>query len=71
MHDLGGWLSGTCRFGEDPRSSVASKRFPLSKERLARFRFAWSSSWVGAGCPEWICESRSRLFAWTNKGWRL
>jgi hypothetical protein len=27
--------------GKDPRSSVASKRFPLSKERLARFRFAW------------------------------
>jgi hypothetical protein len=39
MHDLGtGWAAIADR--SQSRSSVASKRFPLSNERLARFRFA-------------------------------
>jgi hypothetical protein len=41
MHDLGLRLGGFGRPMRNSRSSVASKRFPLSDEWLARFRFAW------------------------------
>src|SRR5579871_406709 len=40
MHDLGVRLGSSRCQADGPRSSVASKRFPLSDERLARFRFA-------------------------------
>jgi len=55
-----------------PRSSVVSKRFPLSNEQLARFRFArvcWRDAADGTGSPQWICGA-DRGFART-KGWRL
>jgi hypothetical protein len=39
------------------RSSVASKRFPLSNERLARFRFAWGFRMQG-GYPDRNLRSR-------------
>src|SRR5581483_2033258 len=58
MHDLGGGLGSSRCQSDGPRSSVASKRFPLSDEWLARFRFArivfrgTRASPAGAGTPE-------------------
>jgi hypothetical protein len=40
MHDLGGCSARFAPVGQKLRSSVASKRFLLRDERLARFRFA-------------------------------
>jgi hypothetical protein len=40
MHDLGAGPNSERWAVFDPRSSVASKRYPLSNEWLARFRFA-------------------------------
>jgi len=55
------------------RSSVASKRFPLSNEQLARFRFARVQfarcGRMGPIVPTRICGA-DHGFAWT-KGWRL
>src|SRR5438445_10517442 len=39
MHYLGAWAAAFRRSAQESRSSVASKRFPLSDEWLARFRF--------------------------------
>jgi hypothetical protein len=41
MHDLESRPNSEPLIGLNSRSSVASKRFPLSNEWLARFRFAW------------------------------
>ncbi len=59
MHDLGSGPNSETLIGSTSRSSVASKRFPLSDEWLARFRFAWM--FFAQGEPNGTASSEKNL----------